>query len=73
MPNKILLHAVSVVPWAYALFWYIATNSNNPQLAWWANWGWVAVIALMVGGFFAIRAQQRRQQPPPPPPPPPQG
>jgi len=64
VPNKILLQAVAAVPWAYALFWYVATNADAPRLAWWANWGWIAVIAFMVGGFFYIRAQERRQRPP---------
>ncbi|HEV2265567.1 MAG TPA: hypothetical protein VGR79_13680 [Stellaceae bacterium] len=64
VPNKLLLQAVAAVPWAYALFWYIATNSGGPRLAWWANWGWLAVIAFMGGGFFAIRAQERRRRPP---------
>ncbi|MDE1931667.1 MAG: hypothetical protein KGI43_08905 [Alphaproteobacteria bacterium] len=64
MPNKVLLQAVSIVPWVYAVFWYAATSAGNPTLAWWANWGWIAVIVFMVGGFLAIRAQERRKRPP---------
>jgi len=64
VPNKFLLQAVSILPWVYAVFWYAATNSDTPNLAYWANWGWIAIIALEIGGFFAIRAQERRRQPP---------
>ena len=68
VPNKFLLQAVSIVPWVYAVFWYAATNSDAPNLAYWANWGWIAIIALEVLGFFAIRAQERRRQRLPPSP-----
>ncbi len=63
VPNKILLRAVVAVPWAYALLWYLVTNSGEPRLAWWANWGWLAILAFEGWGFFAIRAQERRQPP----------
>jgi len=64
VPNKFLLQAVSIVPWVYAVFWYAATNSDSPNLAYWSNWGWAAIIVLEIGGFFAIRAQERRRRPP---------
>ncbi|MGH6877668.1 MAG: hypothetical protein ACREHV_09870 [Rhizomicrobium sp.] len=63
MPDKKLLNAVVFVPWGYAVLWYFA-NGQGGRIAYWANWGWLAIMAAEAALFFLIRAQERRQPPP---------
>jgi hypothetical protein len=65
VPQKKLYQALSIVPWVYALIWYLATSMGGPRLAELANWGWLLIVAFLVWGFFRVRAQERRNPPPP--------
>lgn len=65
MPDKKLLNALVYVPWGYAVLWYFATNDGGPRLAAWANWGWLAIIAIEAAGFALVQVRARKRQPPP--------
>jgi len=64
VPRTKLLQALSLVPWAYALLWYLATSMSGPPVSTWANWGWLAVLAFEVWAFLRVRKQERDQPPP---------